>query len=56
MPPSFLAASGMLLATWYCVKRCMSPIMFMPIFWSRIFCNSSGSETFWTTSVSSARP
>ena len=32
MPPSLRAASGMALATWYWVKRCMSPIMFIPIF------------------------
>ena len=34
----------------------MSPIMFMPMRWSSIFCSSSGSERFSTTKVSSARP
>ena len=34
----------------------MSPTMPMPIFWSRIFCSSSGSDTFCIVTISSFRP
>ncbi|MNS79820.1 hypothetical protein D3C72_1134820 [compost metagenome] len=60
MPPPPAAPSanfGMACAVWYCMNLPMSlPTMPMPIFWSRIFCSSSGSETFWTVMFSSLMP
>ena len=61
-PPSPPAATpsailGMACAVWYCISLPMSPpTMPMPIFWSRIFCSSSGSEMLCTVMASSLRP
>ncbi len=56
MPPSLRAASGSDSAVWYCVKRCMSPVMSMLMRRSSAACSSSGSVTLETWKLSSARP
>src|SRR5581483_1036004 len=56
LPPVFCAASSSDSAASNCVSLPRSPAMLMPMRWSMIFCNSSGSETLSTTNWLSSSP